>query len=117
MESESIEPHCPRNRSHFQPFPKWFPVLLQLSKGKAVQHPSVRDRKNEEPKDSQEDGISLPYHFQGNRQRQNVLNSACIETVVEIVIMAEIDKIRQHKKNSHGDQIDQPYSFCKGGTK
>jgi hypothetical protein len=45
-----------------------------------------------------------------------VVDGACIEAVVEIVIMAEIDKIRQHEENSHGDEIDQPYPFSKGGT-
>jgi hypothetical protein len=45
-----------------------------------------------------------------------VLSRACIETVVEIVIVAEIDEIHQDEENFQGDEIDQPYPFGKGGT-
>jgi hypothetical protein len=45
-----------------------------------------------------------------------VVDGACIEALVEIVIVAEINKIRQDKGSLHGDEIDQPYSFSKGGT-
>jgi hypothetical protein len=44
-----------------------------------------------------------------------MLSRACVEAIVEIVIVAEINKIHQDKESLYGDEIDQPYPFGKGG--